>query len=164
MHDGECASFTSIDMERKKLFDQQQAPNNCLACPIKENNDFELEKPRKLKDKDGIINGVAYAGTKYHLEDFVLYRAENGPANIGYVRKVAFNTTGTRVEVRKVGRISQLEILPQNIMRDEVSLFFYSSFPFASLIFITNSDNYTSLMKLFLSKRRTFCESFLRPV
>jgi len=83
---------------------------------------------RQLKDKEG-IKGVAYGGNKFHLDDFVLYRAESGPARIGYVRGIHFPHRETAViettlTIQLVGRISMLppNILPEGVLRDEVGI------------------------------------------
>ncbi|KAF8913180.1 S-adenosyl-L-methionine-dependent methyltransferase [Gymnopilus junonius] len=124
MHEPRLGSFTSIDLERLKLFSIQSPPNNCSVCPLVEIRDLEIEA-RELKDDFGILNGVAFAGTRYHLEDFVLYRAEKGPANIGYVISIEFSKKRpVRVTMRKVGRIADLgDVLPENVVKDERHLF-----------------------------------------
>ena len=122
MYDPVLSTFTSIDVKRLALAAAQEPPNNCAACLLNEQRDYE-KQTRELKDEHGNKHGVAFAGVDYHLEDFVLYRAETGPANIGYVIKI--QVSNESVIVRKVGRIATLEggILPRDIMRDEVGFF-----------------------------------------
>lgn len=121
MYDPVLSTFTSIDVKRLTLAAAQEPPNNCPACLLNEQRDHEKET-RELKDEHGNKHGVAFAGIDYHLEDFVLYRAEDGPANIGYVTKI--QVANESITVRKVGRISSLDVLPSHIVRDEVSFFF----------------------------------------
>jgi DNA (cytosine-5)-methyltransferase 1 len=126
MYDPVLSTFTSIDVKRLKLAAAQEPPNNCPACLLNEQRDHERET-RELKDEHGNKHGVAFAGVDYHLEDFVLYRAEDGPANIGYVTKIQVTTES--ITVRKVGRISSLDVrvLPSHVLRDEVCSFFFLS-------------------------------------
>ena len=120
MYDPSLSTFTSMDVKRLALSASQDPPHNCPACLLNAHRDHEKET-RELKDEHGNKHGVAFAGVDYHLEDFVLYRAETGPANIGYVTKIQF--AKETVTVRKVGRISSLDVLPRSILRDEVVFF-----------------------------------------
>ena len=122
MYDSVLSTFTSMDVKRLTLAAAQEPPNNCPACLLNEQRDYEKET-HELKDENGHKHGIAFAGVNYHLEDFVLYRAENGPANIGYVTKI--QVANDSITVRKVGRISSLDVLPNHIVRDEVCLFFF---------------------------------------
>lgn len=76
----------------------------------------QAEEPRILR-VDGANRGIAYGGRNFHLRDFVLFKAQQGPANIGYIMKVSTDN----VRVKRAGRIGSLEnILPDDVMRDEV--------------------------------------------
>lgn len=122
MYDPVLSTFTSMDIKRLTVTATQEPPNNCAGCLLNEQRDHEKEA-RVLKDEHGNKHGVAFAGVNYHLEDFVLYRAETGPANIGYVTKI--QVANETITIRKVGRISSLDaILPRSILRDEVGSFF----------------------------------------
>jgi hypothetical protein len=128
MYDPVLSTFTSMDVKRLTLAAAQEPPNNCPACLLNEQRDHEKET-HELKDEHGNKHGVAFAGVNYHLEDFVLYRAEDGPANIGYVTKI--QVANDSITVRKIGRISSLDnVLPSHIVRDEVGFFFYRCCPF----------------------------------
>ncbi len=59
------------------------------------------------------------AGKTYHNQDFVLYRAEKGPANIGYITDIDLGTSQPTITARKVGRVTDLD-LPANVLKDEV--------------------------------------------
>lgn len=124
MHNMKTGVFLDLDIKRIELCDGQRPPDNCSVCPLLE--EIEMQKEAmQLKDNTGKINGLAFAGVSYHLEDFVLYRAEKGPANIGYITQIAFPTRTrniAKVTMRKVGRISDLRnVLPPEIQKDEVS-------------------------------------------
>ena len=76
----------------------------------------QAEEPRMLC-VDGANRGIAYRGRNFHLHDFVLFKAQQGPANIGYIVKVSMDN----VRVKWAGRIGSLDnILPDDVMRDEV--------------------------------------------
>ncbi|KIM47705.1 hypothetical protein M413DRAFT_15837 [Hebeloma cylindrosporum] len=122
MHCTKVGSYTSIDMKHLELCATQLPPNNCSVCLLREESDMEAH-PRELRDEYGNPDGVAFAGTLYHLEDFVHYRAEVGPANIGYITHIEIGKE-SKVTVRKVGRISHLgDILPEKVVRDERHLY-----------------------------------------
>lgn len=73
-----------------------------------------------------VKDGVAYHGHTYHLNDFFLYQATTGPANIGCITKITApakdaSPTNTVLTVRPVGRVSELgNILPADEIKDEV--------------------------------------------
>ena len=126
MYDHTQSSYEYLDSRRLKMFSEQSPPNNCLSCALREEQDLQVS-PLELKNERGITHGMSFAGKQFHLEDFVLYRAESGPCNIGYVIDIAFSNRLTLVTVRKVGRISQLDekILPPKMIRDEVQIQFF---------------------------------------
>lgn len=79
------------------------------------------EQCKQAKEPCGVNHGIAYCDQNYHLHDFVLFKAQQGPANIGYITKVSLNAH--KVRVRLVGRIGSIgDALPENIMRDEVCI------------------------------------------
>lgn len=118
-YDHTLCSYEFIDRRRLEMFSEQSPPNNCISCALTEERDLQIS-PLKLID-DGVLHGLAFAGKHFHLEDFVLYRAESGPSNIGYIVGVIFEHRSAFVTVRKVGRISDLEkILPAAMIKDEV--------------------------------------------
>ncbi|KAF9486388.1 S-adenosyl-L-methionine-dependent methyltransferase [Pholiota conissans] len=119
MHSLGVGAFTSLDRPRLELFASQIPPDNCPVCPLlvqRENDTI----PRACEDGFG----VAFGGAIYHYEDFVLYRAQIGPANIGYIIGLTLNTRVPTVTARKVGRMTVLkDILPSNTFRDERELY-----------------------------------------
>jgi DNA (cytosine-5)-methyltransferase 1 len=125
MYDHTRCSYEYLDPRRLKMFSEQSPPNNCLSCALREEQDLQVS-PLELKNERGVTHGMAFAGKQFHLEDFVLYRAESGPCNIGYVIDIAFSNRLTLVTVRKVGRIVQLDekILPAKMIKDEVRIQF----------------------------------------
>lgn len=127
IYDHTLCSYEYIDPRRLKMFSEQRPPNNCLSCALQEERSLQVS-PLELKNEHGITHGMVFARKQYHLEDFVLYRAENGPCNIGYVTDITFSNRLALVTVRKVGRIAQLaeKVLPTNMIRDEVRAYLHS--------------------------------------
>jgi DNA (cytosine-5)-methyltransferase 1 len=103
------------------MAESDRPPDNCPVCLLHEQRDQE-SYGRKLLD------GVAYDGQSYHLDDFVLFRAESGPAHIGYITNILFPVKATSraptvVTVKRVGRVSDLVgVLPSSVIKDEVSV------------------------------------------
>ncbi|KAF8167566.1 hypothetical protein B0H34DRAFT_792278 [Crassisporium funariophilum] len=123
MYDAKLSAFTSIDTKRLDLSATQDPPHNCPACMLDAQREVETDV-RELRDEHGHKHGVAYGATNFHLEDFVLYRADKGPADIGYITGIALSTKPPSVTVRKVGRISSLaSIMPAKMLRDERHLY-----------------------------------------
>ncbi|KAK2464749.1 hypothetical protein APHAL10511_003167 [Amanita phalloides] len=117
-HDKETASLVSIDTQRSQMVANHLPPENCPVCVLSEERKH-AEQPRKLRTDDG-RSGIAYRGRNFHPWDFVLFKAQQGPANIGYIIEINIFTA----KVRQVGRISALgDVLPDNIMRDERHLY-----------------------------------------
>lgn len=79
------------------------------------------EQCKQAKEPCGVNSGIAYGGQNFHLHDFVLFKAQEGPANIGYINKVSLIVR--KVRVKLVGRIGSIkDALPDNVMRDEVCI------------------------------------------
>jgi len=120
------SSFTGLDDERLELCRLSDPPNNCPVCVVTTMRE-EQAVPRILKQQNNVVNGVAIDGTNFHLNDFVLYRADSGPAHIGYITALR-RSDPVKVKLRKVGRVTDLprEALPRNErhFRDQVGSHF----------------------------------------
>ncbi|GLB43613.1 putative class I-like SAM-binding methyltransferase superfamily, C5-methyltransferase family protein [Lyophyllum shimeji] len=128
VYDIQLATYTSINSEMRDLAAQDDPPYNCTICPrLQQQEQEQFDTP--LKDEKGIVNGVAYHGHRYHYEDFVLYRADSGPAHIGYItgfdfRQMRGDQVMTQVFLRRVGRISSIaDLLPDDVPKDERHVF-----------------------------------------
>ncbi|KAG6836078.1 hypothetical protein H0H93_011621 [Arthromyces matolae] len=84
VYDIPTARYVSTNAERRDLFAANPAPDNCFTCAILDQRDQECTENR-LRDDTEHVNGVSFRGQKYHYEDFVLYRAKQGPAHLGYI-------------------------------------------------------------------------------
>lgn len=115
VYDSNSATYKDIDIERMRLVEWEQPPENCPVCLLAVQRDQE-EDPRKLS------SGVAWHGINYHIHDFVMIKAEKGPCHIGHIVHIRFRTkSGPIVTVKLLGRISTLKTRPQNVTKDEVS-------------------------------------------
>lgn len=119
------ATFTSINQTNRHRITSNRPPENCPICPMTEEKD-EMKYDRQLKTKDGRIYGIAYGGNEYHYDDYVLYKAESGPARIGFITSINVSKRENRevqssVDVLAVGRISLLpqNVFPEGELRDE---------------------------------------------
>ncbi|KAG5635917.1 hypothetical protein H0H81_009679 [Sphagnurus paluster] len=123
IYDIKMATYTSIDGVRHAMT-VNNPPDNCPVCPLLEQREQEgIESPLRSGDR---INGIAFGGQTYHYEDFVLYRADEGPAHVGYITDFKIlppKSDGkicTQVFVKRVGRVASLgNVLPQDVLRDE---------------------------------------------
>ena len=126
MFDEGSGAFTSIDSDLLVNLRSLPPRDNCASCQVMAER-ARTEKMEKVNTDGRCQNGVTYNGKTYHIDDVVLFRAESGPAHIGYVTRLEFprretdSKTPTIVQVRRIGRISSLKhILPQDVLVDEV--------------------------------------------
>lgn len=106
---------------------EHDPPYNCHASQVCIQNELK-QHPAPLRNHQGIVDGVAYGGHNYHLEDFVLYGSEkDGPAHIGYIVNITFPVKETsEVRVRCVWRVNKIqEAILIDIIKDEVSIVFF---------------------------------------
>lgn len=101
-------------------------PHNCHICPLIEQND-EAKCDRKLRNDEGDVDGVAYGGHNYHVDDFIFYRGVEGPAQIGYITDIKFPLREkadilATIDIRLVARMDSIAaVIPREIVKDEVS-------------------------------------------
>jgi DNA (cytosine-5)-methyltransferase 1 len=119
-YDSNSATIKDIDIQRTRLVESEEPPDNCPVCLLAEQRDQE-EDARKLPF------GVAWHGVNYHIHDFAMIKAEQGPCHIGHIVHIRFRTkSGPVVTVKLLGRISTFNITPDItkddcLMKDEVS-------------------------------------------
>jgi len=81
----------------------------------------------QLTDQVPIKDGVAHLGQKYHIDDFVLIRRDQGPCAMGQVVDVVLSRFPTDddpiiVKVRRLGRLNDIAgILPPDEFVHDVS-------------------------------------------
>ncbi|EMD32847.1 hypothetical protein CERSUDRAFT_99217 [Gelatoporia subvermispora B] len=124
VYDPSDASFT--DLEESEFAIAAKAshpPENCPVC---------LFRTQKQQDQGGrvIPRGIVWRNTPYHVGDFALIRADDGPGEIVQVEDIA--AQGSRdvrkfvaqLTVRLLGRMSDhMQICPGTVLKDERHLF-----------------------------------------
>ncbi len=106
-----------------------EPPHNCATCAQREEE--EMQAQGRIIRRTGSITGVAIHGTTYHVGDFALLRAEEGPARIVQITGL-FSRSPVWIRVQLLGRVSDLvDLLPADELRDEVrfSLLLYTRRP-----------------------------------
>ncbi|KAK0208944.1 S-adenosyl-L-methionine-dependent methyltransferase [Desarmillaria ectypa] len=124
-YDKATAAFVDPDLEVSEMVSTLQPPNNCPNCLIRDQREQE-------KSAVEIADGIASGGNHYHIDDFVLYASSSGPAAIGQIVDIKTSDRNTAsaqpsVSVRPIGRISDLDILPDSEIRDERHVFLTNS-------------------------------------
>ncbi|EGO05372.1 hypothetical protein SERLA73DRAFT_68986 [Serpula lacrymans var. lacrymans S7.3] len=121
VYDCKTASFTDINARQASLAVNSAPPDNCPGCLLVEHRDQELYGKK-------ITNGVAWHGVSYHINDFVLIKAKEGPCHVGHLTSISFPTRlresdEPSVKVKLFGRMDKLGLRPHNIIKDERHLF-----------------------------------------
>src|SRR6266702_331350 len=105
-------------------------PYNCTVCARREEE--EIEAHGRVVRRAGGVVGVAVHGTTFHVGDFALVRAEEGPSRIAQLVGV-FTSDPVWVRLQLLGRVSDLaDLLPPDELRDEVRLPPSACLPFLS--------------------------------
>jgi DNA (cytosine-5)-methyltransferase 1 len=98
-----------------RLMEDEQPPENCPVCLLAEQRDQE-------EDAHELPSGIAWHGVNYHIHDFVMIKADQGPCQIGHIVRVRYRTkSGPLVTFKLLGRISTLKVRPDNVTKNEVS-------------------------------------------
>lgn len=98
-----------------------EPPHNCAICARREEE--EMQAHGRVIRRTGSVTGVAVHGATFHVGDFALLRAEEGPARIGQITGF-FSGSPVWIRVQLLGRVSDLEdLLPADELRDEVRFF-----------------------------------------
>ncbi|KAH9973348.1 S-adenosyl-L-methionine-dependent methyltransferase [Lactifluus volemus] len=121
MFDKKDASFT----DPPPLSDSYAAvdpPHNCALCARREEE--ETQARGRIIRKAGVVSGVAIHGATFHVGDFALVRAEQGPSHVAQFVGM-YSGDPVWVKMQLLGRVSDLaDLLPSNELRDERHLFF----------------------------------------
>jgi DNA (cytosine-5)-methyltransferase 1 len=110
------ATYTDVDKHGIEAAGSGEPPNNCPICLAVEQRDSEA-CDRNLR------TGVAYRGVNYHVYDFALIRANDGPCQVGHITDIRFpqGSLSPNVIVKLLGRVNNLSgLLPPNVIKDEV--------------------------------------------
>lgn len=125
-------SFTEIPQERLHRRQDELPYDYCPVCSMVEEGKDALV-PHKID------RGVAWKGTKYHLRDIVMIKAQEGPCHIGQITRIHIQQSDDEgwVRVRMFGRINKLGLRPAEELKDERHLFVTQdkmNFPISSII------------------------------
>lgn len=93
-------------------------PHNCTSCAQREEKEIQTED--RIIRRTGSVTGVAIHGATFHAGDFVLLRAEQGPARIAQIIGL-LSGSPVWIRVQLLGRVSDLaDLLPADELKDEV--------------------------------------------
>ena len=97
-----------------------EPPNNCTICARREEE--EMQARGRVVRKGAAIIGVAVHGATFHVGDFALLRAEQGPARVVQIIGL-YSGDPIWIKVQLLGRVSDVvNLLPDDELKDEVSL------------------------------------------
>ena len=117
MYDKKDASFTDLPLP-VDAHAAADPPHNCAICARR--GEEEMRAHGRIMRKAGAVTGVAVHGSTFHVGDFALVRAEQGPARIAQLVGV-YSGDPIWVKVQLLGRMSDLaNLLPPDELRDEV--------------------------------------------
>jgi DNA (cytosine-5)-methyltransferase 1 len=141
LYDKKDASFVDLPPP-SDAHAASEPPHNCAICVQREEE--EMQAQGRIIRRTGSVTGVAVHGATFHVGDFALLRAEEGPARIGQITGL-FSGSPVWIKVQLLGRVSDLvDLLPADELQDEVRFFLipphltaqftYSFFPSTSVI------------------------------
>lgn len=120
-YDSGSAVFKDIDLQRIRYAECDEPPDNCPVCLLKEQRGTETYSQK-------LNAGVGWHGVNYHIYDFVMIKAEQGPCHIGHIIDIRFPQNYRShdlpvVTVKLMGRISTIKTRPRDVIKDEVGWF-----------------------------------------
>lgn len=119
LYDKKDASFVDLPSP-SDAHAASEPPNNCTICAQREEE--EMQAHGRIIRRTGSVTGVAVRGATYHVGDFALLRAEEGPARIGQIIGLSSGSP-IWIRVQLLGRLSDLvDLLPADELRDEVRI------------------------------------------
>lgn len=117
MFDKKDASFTDPPPPNVS-YATADPPDNCAICACREEE--EMQARGRIVRKAGLVSGVAIHGSTFHMGDFALVRAEQGPSHIAQFIGM-YSGDPIWVKMQFLGRVSDLAyLLPPDELRDEV--------------------------------------------
>lgn len=118
-YDSSSAVYKDIDFQRIRYAECDEPPDNCPVCLLKEQRASETYGQR-------LNTGVGWHGVNYHIYDFVMIKAEQGPCHIGHIVDIRFPQNYRShdlpvITVKLMGRICAIKTRPRDVMKDEVA-------------------------------------------
>ncbi|KAH7886266.1 S-adenosyl-L-methionine-dependent methyltransferase [Phlebopus sp. FC_14] len=117
-YDDDLITFKDVDIERIRSAQDYVPPDNCHVCELSHEFEEHLHV-RKL-----LGGGVAWHGNNYHLNDFVLIKADEGPCHVGQLINLPLDDDQTEIMVKLFGRVDKLGNRPVTTLKDERHLFY----------------------------------------
>lgn len=93
-------------------------PDCCPICDKRDQFNYDLHA-------HPLRRGVAWHQQKYHTDDFVLIKADEGPCHIGHIRHIRLaadsaDDDDNKITVSLLGRVDKLGCRPETLLKDEV--------------------------------------------
>jgi DNA (cytosine-5)-methyltransferase 1 len=122
VYDSDTSTYLDVDRQRIETAKSGEPPDNCPVCLLVEQRNHGSFWSR-------IRGGISYLGKAYHVHDFVLIRTTSGPCEIGQISDIRLQERFHRHDSPKIfaklfGRIGNLDIRPDHVVKDEVSIHF----------------------------------------
>lgn len=120
--DDHLGIFKCANVEKIRASQEKYPPDCCHVCDIvRQYDDHLVAHP--------VNNGVAWHAREYHIDDFVLIKAEDGPCIIGHIRDIflapdSADEDDNKIVVTLLGRVDKVRCRPENILKDERHLFY----------------------------------------
>ena len=95
-------------------------PDNCEICLKLSEQD--TDNHGRLIKANGVTIGVSFRGHVYHVHDFVRVKADSGLCHVGQIRDIYFKKHACKVEIRLLGRISDIQEICPHELKDEVCI------------------------------------------
>ncbi|KIM70040.1 hypothetical protein SCLCIDRAFT_12660 [Scleroderma citrinum Foug A] len=116
------ATFKSVNVEKMLSVQAEHPPDCCHICDMLDQFDYDSHA-------HPLRRGVAWHQHKYHIDDFVLIKADEGPCHIGHICDIqlppgSVDDDDNRIVVSVLGRVDRLGCRPEGLLKDERHLFY----------------------------------------
>lgn len=112
----DIGTFVGLDRGRQPL--PGLPPDNCEIC-LKLSEQDTNNHGRLIK-ANGVTIGVSFRGHVYHVHDFARVKADSGLCHVGQIQDIYFKKHVCKVELRLLGRISDIREVCPHELKDEV--------------------------------------------
>ncbi|KAG9313921.1 S-adenosyl-L-methionine-dependent methyltransferase [Chiua virens] len=110
-------TFKNADVDALTASGQKPPPDYCPVCDL--HHEYE-ERAEVAK----IHRGIRLQGIEYHIDDFVLIKADEGPCHIGQIIRFMHGRGHAEVVTRLLGRTDKVGSRPDTLLKDERHLFY----------------------------------------
>lgn len=117
------ATFKSVNVEKMISAQAEHPPDCCHICDMLDQFDYDSHA-------HPLRRGVAWHQHKYHIDDFVLIKADEGPCHIGHICDIqlppgSVDDDDNRIVVSVLGRVDRLGCRPEGLLKDEVRRLYF---------------------------------------